>query len=233
MDKREIKNILMNMRTQENGTYIDFLLGKIDGLEEKSIQSMLEKIGRTEEDIQAYVKKEISRRHQTRDEKFPINEMFTYGITGSSIHLHLPGDLHPMFTEKGMSTTMDTVNLYLLDAIERIRQLKDSGFYRFQEQDSIYMISPILLPREMKFLESMDFETHSYRKKDLRDQEFLKLNPEAGLAVQIFGENRNVGTARIAIETIRTKEWQDKRNEKIKEFNQKGITMGKSSKEKE
>ena len=59
---------------------------------------------------------------------------------------------------------MDTVNLHLLDAIDKIKQLRDNGFYRFQGKDSIYMISPIR--REMKFLDSMDFKTQSYRKKN-------------------------------------------------------------------
>ena len=44
--------------------------------------------------------------------------------------------------------------------------MRDSGDPRFRNVDSIYMISPILVGREMKFLEELDFETHSYKKKE-------------------------------------------------------------------
>ena len=35
MKKQEIKNILMSMRTQENDTLVNNLLGKIDTMDEK------------------------------------------------------------------------------------------------------------------------------------------------------------------------------------------------------
>ena len=233
LNKKEVKNILMSMRTQENGEYIDFLLGRIDKIDEEKLQTVLKEVGETEEDIKAYVSKQIEQRRPQGEDKIPINEMFTYGISGKSIHLHLPVDLHPMLAEKGLSATIDTVNLYLLDAMDRIKELKDSGSYKFQNQDIIYMISPILRSREIKFLESMDFSTHFYRKQELKDKEFLKTHPEAQLAVRIFGEEKNVGTASIEIERMNSKEWQDKKNGKIKEFKEKGITIEKSSKEKE
>ena len=45
MKKQEIKNILMSMRTQENDTLVNNLLGKIDTMDEKSLQTALEKVG--------------------------------------------------------------------------------------------------------------------------------------------------------------------------------------------
>lgn len=151
--------------------------------------------------------------------------MFTYGISGSCIHLHLPGDLHQMITTKGARGTMDTVNLHLLDAIDKIQRLRSDGFYKFQEKESIYMISPILLGREMKFLESMDFTTHSYKKKDLQDDEFVAEHAEANLAVHIFGKCNHIGTASIKFDTIQTNEWQEKKKQKIQDFEKKGITL--------
>ena len=126
---------------------------------------------------------------------------------------------------------MDTVNLHLLDAIDKIKQLRDNGFYRFQGKDSIYMISPIR--REMKFLDSMDFKTQSYRKKDLNDDKFIEEHPEARLATQIFGKDKNVGTASIKFEMISSKEWQNKKNQKVKEFAEKGLSLQDSSLDKE
>ena len=234
MKKQEIKNILMSMRTQENDTLINNLLGKIDMMDEKSFQTALEKVGNNEEGVRKFFESKLSERHHNQsEEKFPINDMFTYGISGNCIHLHLPGDLHQMLAKKGLSGTINTVNLQLLDAINKIKQLRDNGFYRFQGKDSIYMISPILIGREMKFLDSMDFQTQSYRKKDLNDDKFIEEHTEARLATQIFGKDKNVGTASIKFETISSKEWQEKKREKIQEFAKKGITLQENAPTKE
>ena len=234
MKKQEIKNILMSMRTQENDTLINNLLGKIDMMDEKSFQTALEKVGNNEEGVRKFFESKLSERHHNQsEEKFPINDMFTYGISGNCIHLHLPGDLHQMLAKKGLSGTINTVNLQLLDAIDKIKQLRVNGFYRFQGKDSIYMISPILIGREMKFLDSMDFQTQLYRKKDLNDDKFIEEHTEARLATQIFGKDKNVGTASIKFETISSKEWQEKKREKIQEFAKKGITLQENAPTKE
>ena len=224
----------MSMRTQENDTLINNLLGKIDMMDEKSFQTALEKVGNNEEGVRKFFESKLSERHHNQsEEKFPINDMFTYGISGNCIHLHLPGDLHQMLAKKGLSGTINTVNLQLLDAIDKIKQLRDNGFYRFQGKDSIYMISPILIGREMKFLDSMDFQTQLYRKKDLNDDKFIEEHTEARLATQIFGKDKNVGTASIKFETISSKEWQEKKREKIQEFAKKGITLQENAPTKE
>ena len=226
MKKQEVKNILMSMRTQENDILINKLLGKIDMMDEKAFQRALEEVGNNEEGVRSFFESKLSKgQYNQSEKKFPINEMFTYGISTNCIHLHLPGDLHQMLQEKGISATMDIVNFQLLDAIDKIKQLRDNGFYRFQGKDSIYMISPILIRREMKFLESMDFQTQLYSKKELNDDEFVEEHPEARLATQIFGKNRNIGIASIKFKTISSKEWQNKKNQKVKEFLGKGLSV--------
>jgi hypothetical protein len=167
-------------------------------LPEEKLQHMITQIGDDEESIRKYLQEKLIQTQNTRQEKHaPINKMFEYGISGSCIHLHMPVDLHEMMSQKGLKKTFDTVNLYLLDAIERIRKLQSDGFHRFNGKDSIYMISPILVEREMKFLEDLDLETHAYKKKELQSEKFVAEHPEAQLAVHIFGKNNNVGTAKI------------------------------------
>ncbi len=230
MKKQEVKNILISMRTKENDTLVNNLLGKIDMLDEQSLQTALEKLGNNEESVREFFKNKLVANQQNQsDEKFPINDMFTYGISDNCIHLHLPGDLHQMLAEKGISGTMNTINLQLLDAIDKIKQLRDNGFYRFQGKDSIYMISPALIKREMKFLDSIDFQTQQYKKRELGDKKFVQEHPEARLAIDIFGKDKNVGTASIKFETIDSKEWQEKKKEKIQEFKNKGITLENNS----
>ena len=226
MNKNDIKRILMSMRTAQNENQVNNLLGKIDLLPEEKLQTMIAQIGDNEDSIKKYLEGKLKdRNNNEHEEHTPINKMFTYGLSGSCIHLHMPVDLHEMMSKKGIKKTVDTVNLYLLDAIERIRKLQNDGFYRFDGKDSIYMISPILVGREMKFLEDLDFETHSYRKKELQSEEFVAEHPEAQLAVHIFGRNSNVGTAKIGLDVINSQEWQDKRNKKVEEFGEQGITL--------
>lgn len=221
MDKREVKSILMSMRTPENEASVNNLLGQIGILDEKSFQTALEKIGNSAEGVKSF----FERFHNRHEKKYSINSMFTYGVSSNCIHLHLPSDLHQMIAEKGISNTISIVNLHLIDAIDKINYLKNNDFYRFQGIDNIYMISPALVGSELKFLDSLDFDTHLYRKRELSDETFLKGNPKARLAILLFGKDKNVGTASITFETINSKEWQDKKKEKIKEFTEKGICL--------
>ena len=226
MNKKDIKDILMSIRTSENDEIVNRLLGKIDMMDDIALQAAVEQVGNSEEAVKKFFEKKITERqnHNTQ-EHTTINEMFSYGISNRCIHLHLPTDLHQMISKKGISGTIDTVNLYLLDAIDRIKTLKDEGYHKFQERDSIYMISPILLGREMKFLDGLDFETRIYRKKELNNDQFIHENSEAMLATHIFGKGKNVGTAKIKFGTISSKEWQEKQKEVVKGFESKGITL--------
>lgn len=226
MTKKDIKRILMGMRTHENEDVVNNLLGKIDRLEEEKLQAMIAQIGDNEENIREYIKRKITENNNNRHEEHtPINAMFTYGISGSCIHLHMPVNLREMMSGKGITKTVDTVNLYLLDAIEKIRMLQNDGYFKFKGIESIYMISPILLKKEIEFLNGLDFETHSYKKKQLQSEEFVEGNPEAQRAVNIFGRDRNVGTARIGLDTINSQEWQRKRIQTVEDFKTQGIEL--------
>lgn len=231
MNKREIKNLLMSMRTPENENNVNSLLGKIDLLSDEKIKSIISQIGNTEEDIKKYLQQKLEKiQNHTHEEHTPINEMFTYGIASGTIHIHMPVDLHQMISEKGISKTIDTVNLFLLDAIERIRKMQNDGYYKFKDKDNIYMISPILVGREIRFLNELDFTTHTYKKKELQNAEFVSHNPEAQLATHIFGNDNNVGTAKIDMDMINSSEWQEKRKLQVKEFEKKGITLDRNNK---
>ena len=234
MNKNNIKRILISMRTAENENQVNNLLGKIDLLPEEKLQAMIAQIGDNEESIRKYLEEKLDERcNNGHEEHTPINDMFTYGISGSCIHLHMPVDLHEIMSKKGIKKTIDTVNLYLLDAIERIRKLQNDGFYKFNGKDSIYMISPILIRREIKFLEELDFETNSYKNKELQSEEFVAEHPEAQLAVHIFGRDRNVGTAKIDLDVMNSQEWQVKRAKKVKGLEKQGIKLNEDEKAKE
>ena len=232
MTKTSIKKIVMSMRTSTNENIVNYLLGKIDLLPEEKITSIVNQIGDSEESIRNYIQNYIRRKLEKQqehhhEEHTPINEMFTYGIrrSRSSISLHMPIDLHQMISKIGISKTRDTVNLQLLDAIERIRKLQNGGHPQFIGKDHIYMISPLLCGGEMRFLNGLDFTTQTYTKKQLLDDEFVREHPEAQLAIQVFGKQHTVGTAIIGLDVINSDKWQKKRKSQVKAFEEKGIKL--------
>ena len=107
------------MRTQENEEIVNNLLGRIDLMDEKEIKTTLEKVGDNEESIRKFFQSKLSKQHHNND-KYPINDMFTYGVSGNCIHLHLPGDLHQMLAERGITGTINTVNLYMIIFLQTI-----------------------------------------------------------------------------------------------------------------
>ena len=207
MNKKEVKNILISMRTPENEIAVNHLLGQLDMKSNTEIEQITERLGNSEQNIRENLSKKIEEISQSRNvEKYPINDMFTYGISSNCIHLHLPTDLHELMAKNGISKTIALVNLQLLDAIDKIKEMRDGGFYRFKDKDSIYMISPAVIKREMK---------------QLSDEKFVQETPEAQLATHIFGHDKNVGTALIRFEQINSKQWQEKKNEIVADLREK------------
>lgn len=230
MNKSDVKRILMSMRNTQNEAQINNLLGKVDLLDENKLQEMLAQIGDNEQCIRSFINQKLKEEQSNRQtEHEPINDMFAYGIARNCIHLHMPVDLHSMMKERGLRKTFATVNLYLLDAIEKIRDLQNNGFHKFKGKKEIYMISPVLVGAQLKLLEGLDFEIHSYSKNELQSKEFVGKNPEAFFATHIFGTDKNVGTAKISMEKINLEEWQKKRRDKVAELEKMGGTLSRTT----
>ena len=137
----------------------------------------------------------------------------------------MPTNLMDIMNTKGITGAIAYVNLYLLDAIDKIRRLRNSGDNEFKDKDQIYMISPILIARELGFLNDLDFATKLYTKKDLQSNIFLRENKEAQLAVAIFGNQKNVGTASISFDTLNTEKWNRKKDLKVNELKARGFSI--------
>ena len=113
----------------------------------------------------------------------------------------------------------------MLDAIDQIVQLKQKNYHILDNIDSLYMISPILLKRELSFLQSLDFDTRTFSKKQLADPDFLQNNSEAILATKLFGTSNNVSSAIISLDEVSSPEWQQKKEEAKSNIHKKGISM--------
>lgn len=225
MDKKIIDKILSDLRNETNGSAIDMLASRINGMSQEEIDLTVQKLGGSEEAVKKVLEEKINqmaRREQMGHEPHkPINKLFSYGVSESTVHLHLPVMLQNI-RGKGISGKINTANRYLIDALDRVVKMKDSGDPRFKNVESVYMISPILMGRELEVLEGLDFETESY---DLRHPETMGDREEAGFGKRLFPDAKSVGRARISIDRLKSKDWQDKRKDFVERLEEKGAVL--------
>ena len=155
MDRKVIEKILSNLRNENNGIAVDHLISRISGMSQEEIDLTVQKLGGTEEAVRQVLEEKVNqlaRREAAGHEPHkPMNKLFSYGISQESVHLHLPVQLANI-KGKGISGKINTANRYLIDAMDRVLKMKDSGDPRFRNVDSIYMISPILMGKELEVL---------------------------------------------------------------------------------
>ena len=118
--------------------------------------------------------------------------------------------------------------------LSRMRILCNNGFYGLLLMHMIFSIDENCETAATdgeriffnpKFLDELDFQTKVYTKKDLKNDEYIDQNPEAKLAKAIFGDSKNVGTAKIGMDVVNSKKWQEKMQNTVKKFNEKGIVL--------
>ena len=227
MKRDDILNILISLINEENRKVVAELINKVNALSDEQIKAILKSIGNSKVSVTAFLKESIEKeleKGKNKDHR-PINKMFTYGISGKTVHLHMPVNLTDVMNSRGLAGAVAVVNLYLIDAIEKLKELKNSGNREFKDKNQIYMISPILIERELGFLEDLEFATKLYSKKDLQSNIYLLENKEAQLAVAIFGNQKNVGTASISFDTLNTEKWNRKKDRKVRELESKGFSL--------
>lgn len=187
--------------------------------------------GQEIEAIERFIEKKKEKESQNRSE-FPfkkINEFFEYGINGDCVHFHLPGDFHSMFQKYGIVKASAEIAKKLIDAANRINNQRKMGDQRLEKCSSMYMISPIFYsptfyPKVLrdkniranikietpifKIFKLMGLETATYTREELQNDDFVKNNKEAALAVKNFGNNRDVGAAILSFEKFNSKKFQ-------------------------
>lgn len=237
--KETILTILDALRTPENTKIVDIFQDEISSKDEQAIETILKNkfqdTSITEsalnELLSAHIKNMLEKQSRNSEAKYPLNDMFYYGISGNCAHIHLvPKDLHDLL-KKGPKYLVDTVNMYMLDAIDKLKELKINGDSKFFSIDNVYMITPMYhsptfeKAQELEFLKHFLFKVHSYSSEQLRDEAFVKDHPEAQLAKNIFGDKKNVASGILDLKTIASEEWQSKKNMKFQEYEKKGITL--------
>ncbi|MGM9970001.1 MAG: hypothetical protein ACI35S_06365 [Anaeroplasma sp.] len=214
---------------EEKVTVVTKYLKSLDSKSEKEIEKSTE--GFTEEHLRQFINIKIEKAlTRTESHAFTkVNEFYEYGISGETLHLHLPGDFHEMFKEKGKVKGSAILLKELIDAVDKINEQKNIGNINLKECKQIYMISPIFYapifyPKKLrepivrsivkpetpifKLFRAMGMETKTFTKEDLRNSKFLEENSSARLAVKNFGINKDVGEVSLSFEKLNSRKFQ-------------------------
>lgn len=207
MTKKELKEIIMSMRTPQNERSVNYLLGAVDVIPEDRIKGKHITPKKIEEKIQML-------NNKYRQKNPQINEFFHYSIENDSVYLHYPHDLHLLISKYGRYKTIIEVYTWLIDAIEGIIDMK--FFHTEVTKDKKYtdlkylkMVSPLLMKPQLRYLERLNFNTHFYTKKQLRNNEVTLESEDVRKAIEIFQNNYNIGVAIIDFETMKTEQWKE------------------------
>lgn len=234
ISKEYLKQILRSIRTEENQAFVNAKLGQIDMLSPEKLEefskSLSEYSNHSPKDIENLIKslylKSISDMQNNHRAKFySLNGAITYNIAGDCVALHMPISFtKPFGNTDSFHEAMDAFNPYLLDALEKLKQLKDNNYHLLNGVRSIELCSPILLKDELEWLKALGLETEFHKKGDLRKPDYVKANPKAATGMKFF-PGKSFGIASLDFSKLYSKEFQDKKRQLQKEFENRGIHL--------
>ena len=160
MERDRIKELLINMITPENESIIMNTLKSIDKLSDEDLKSILEELNITEDNLKQYIDKLVERKKSQESSSkdfIKVNEMFCYGRTGNTIHIHLiPEDLRELKKKLGDEAFYRFYKEQLEDFLAKLQEV-------FKEDitiDSLFAVSPIFFNPEITAAhESLGFDT--------------------------------------------------------------------------
>lgn len=149
MLKENIKRILMNIKNSNNESTINHILESIKKISEEDLKVILQKQNVTEQNIEQFIKNKI--KEQTEQEnssiKFtPVNQMFSYGRTGNTLHMHLiPKDLRPLKNKLGDEAFYDFYKEQLEDFLSKLQSI----FLEDITIQTLFAVSPIFFNKDI------------------------------------------------------------------------------------
>lgn len=159
MNKNEIKELLIKMRTLENEATVNYLLGLLDMKSDKDLETILIKYNIDEENILDFLATRIENLQiqQEQSEHFTnVNKMFCFGRTGDTIHMHLiPKDLRSIKKQLGDEGFYQFYRSQLEDFLSRLQDIvKNDNTIK-----TLFAVSPIFFNKNITSLhEELGFD---------------------------------------------------------------------------
>ena len=149
MLKENIKRILMNIKNSNNESTINHILESIEKISEEDLKVILQKLNVTEQNIEQFIKNKIKEQieQENSSTKFtPVNQMFSYGRTGNTLHMHLiPKDLRPLKNKLGDEAFYDFYKEQLEDFLSKLQSI----FLEDITIQTLFAVSPIFFNKDI------------------------------------------------------------------------------------
>lgn len=156
MDKIGIIQLLNRIRTNENSDDIDKAIEKVNTLQEENIEKICD--GKTEEEIMQILNTRLTNvmRDRIEEPKVKLNDMFSYGRTSDTVHIHLvPKDLRPMKQKLGDQQFNIHIKRKLEDALSSLQDI----FKKDTNIEEVFAVSPIFYHSDWKeMFEDLGFD---------------------------------------------------------------------------
>ena len=201
MNKNEIKELLINMRTSENEAAVNYLLGQLDMKSDKDLETIITRYHINKENISVFLATRIEKlqTQQEQSEHFTsVNKMFCFGRTGDTIHMHLiPKDLRGIKKQLGDDAFYKFYKSQLEDFLSRLQDIVRND----NTIKSLFAVSPIFFNESIALLhEELGFDR--IIKIDLENKEDGMSIDQKEHFINMFGGTKKVYYTNMAREKL-------------------------------
>ena len=143
MNKDNVRELLINLKTFDNENAVNYLLDKLDQVSSEELNELFEQKNISENNIKEFLQSLIEKnltQEETTENFIGVNDWFCYGRTGDTIHMHLiPKDLRGVKKELGDEGFYNLYKEQLKDFLSKMQAL----FLEDPSINSLFAVSPI------------------------------------------------------------------------------------------
>ena len=227
MTKNEILEVLNEIYSNNpDFENITRYITKVELIPEEELNNRTAELDK--KNLEQFIENEIEKEKQSTiyNKNVTLNDYFEYGIDEDTIHIHLPKDLHEEFRNLGTKKALAQIGVYLIDAVNKINNERNSDNEDLKRCRQIYMISPIFYSRKfypqnlrkigdnisiespvLILLKKLGINTRTITAQQIQDRNNLEADSEIQLAYKHFGDERDIGVASLDFEKLNTKKW--------------------------
>ena len=229
MTKNEILELLNEIYSNNpDFESINRYITKVELMPEEELNHRTTELNR--ESLEKFIKNEIEKEKQSAvyNKNIPLNDYFEYGINEDTIHIHLPKDLRKEFRTYGVKKTLAQIGIYLIAAVNKINNKRNSGNEELKKCKQVYMMSPIFYSRKfypeklrrmndsisiespvLILFKKLGINTRTITAQQIQNKKNLEEDSEIQLAYKHFGDKKDIGIASLDFEQLNTQKWKN------------------------
>lgn len=205
--KQEAKEVLENLRTEENFDRIEKYVKMIDSMSDNDMEKILAQARIvTIDDFKKEIQRKISIRESTNFTS--LNDIVSYGYSGNTIHIHLlPKDGKFLLNKDGLKMA----ELKLIEALEQLKSLilTDDNL---KNTNQIYAVSGLIKRPISTLFTNLGFDVKTMKiEKAKEDSELKKFYDR-------FKDKKDIGRAILPTKILFSPKWEDLKNERKQEL---------------